>query len=165
MFNISDRELEGIEAKSSRREEPARAYMPIPGYGFGDDSSSDPSMPAAPPVAAPAAMPSPVVVAPPVSAPSSGSVASGAGKALLLVTAGLVAGAIAAGAWGAAAGVATAGAARNLARTKQLWNSPDPNDRSEAGKSATMGIFGLGIAGMIGYHAYKIRSKEESFPW
>lgn len=160
MFNISDRELDGLEAKDQARQAPeARAYAPIPGYsGYGDDSAP-PTPPAAPMV--------PPVALPMAPAPSGGSVAMGAGKALLFATVGLVTGAIAAGAWGAACGVTAAGALRNLARTKSLWSSPNPDDRSEAGKSATMGILGLGIAGMIGYHAYTIRddADKDEFPW
>jgi hypothetical protein len=162
VFNISDHELDGIEAKAKRPEQEQRAYAPMPGYegygGYGDDTST----------ATPAPMPAPPPVALPMPAPpSGGSVATGAGSALALATVGLVTGAIAAGAWGAACGVTTVGALRNLWRTKALWNSQNPGDRSEAGKSATMGILGLGIAGMIGYHAYTIRgdTEKEAFPW
>lgn len=162
MFDITDKELQGIEAREERRrtgEPEQRAFTRIPGYGFGDDAPSDSGGPVP---NAPALAP---VVMPP--GPTDGSMAGGAGKALALATVGMVVGAIAAGAWGAACGVTTMGALRNLARTKSLWNSANPADRSEAGKSATMGIFGLGIAGMIGYHAYTIRDdrEKESFPW
>lgn len=87
---------------------------------------------------------------------------AGAGRALVFVTLGLVGGAIVGGAWGAASGVALVGATRNLVRVKNLWGSPRPDDRSEAGKSATLGIFGLGIAGLLGYQAYKSKSEGGS---
>jgi hypothetical protein len=160
VFNLSDRELDGLESRAKPAE--SEGYRPIPmSYGsspFGDDDGSGSPVPAAVPAAPPLPAPVPLPPAP------DGSVASGAGKALIFVTLGLVVGAVAGGAWGAATGVVGVGAIRNLGRTKALWNSQNPGDRSEAGKSATMGIFGLGIAGMLGYQAYKMKGKE-AFPW
>lgn len=113
--------------------------------------------PAAEPPAAPASPP----VAPPVMPMVAVQVASqdaalrrGAGIGLLWAAAGLVAGAALAGPLGAAAGLSAVGAARNGLRAKRLWTSPVEADRVEAGKSATMAVFGVGIAGvLIYYHA------------
>lgn len=164
MFNLSDDDLEGIESRNSR---PAsgEAFRPPP-FGADPGGAVPPAGPGPMPIpndVTPAPAPA-VQLAPP---PMTSSATSGAGKALLFVTGGLVVGAIAGGAWGAAAGVVGVGAMRNMARVRALWNSPVDAERSEAGKSATMAIFGIGIAGMLGYQAYKAKTKtdyEESFP-
>lgn len=154
----------------ARAERPApQPFQQIPAGLFGDDGGGgdgggdDPGAAPAPqpsPLAPPVG-PAPAVVPP---GPTDNAAASGAGKALLWVTGGLVIGALVGGSMGAAAGVVGVGAARNVVRVKALWNSPNPTDRSEAGKSATMAIFGLGIAGMLGYHAYQ-NKKKDGFPW
>ena len=147
MFEVSDQELDGLEDRAQGGG-PARAYQSI-----GDDQ-----VPIGPGgVPQPTPSPSPMPTPP---GPITGRrfpAASGAGKALVFVTLGMVGGAIAGGAWGAGAGVALAGALRNVARVKECWGSPTETDRSEAGKSATMAFFGLGLAAVLGYQAYKAR--------
>jgi hypothetical protein len=97
----------------------------------------------------------PVAPMPVAPGPSDAALRRGAGRALVLTGIGLVGGGLVGGAFGAAAGVVLMGALRNLNRTRTTWSHPDPAERSEAGKSATMGIFGLGVAAMLGYQAYK----------
>lgn len=162
MFKVSDGELSDMEARASRAEPEPVGFQRIPGYGAEDDGGGGP-----PPDPGPAPMPAPSMALAPIPVPpgpSDGAAAAGAGKALLWVTAGLVVGALAGGSMGAAAGVVGVGAARNVLRVRSLWSSPNPSDRSEAGKSATMAIFGIGIAGMLGYHAYQQKQKD-GFPW
>jgi hypothetical protein len=150
LFDVSDSELDGMEARAEGPAEP-KAYQRIP-YSASDSVPIGPggTVPMPPPGPLPGPAPYPL---PP--GPGDGSLATGAGKALIFVTTGLVVGAIAGGPWGAGAGVALVGAIRNLARTKATWSSDRAEDRAEAGKSATMAIFGLGLAGMLGYQAYK----------
>lgn len=148
MFNVSDHELDGMEARSKGPAEPV-AYSRIP-YGADDLAPIGPG--GQPPLPGPLPGPAPMPLPP---MPGDGALALGAGKALVYVSAGLVVGALAGGAWGAGAGVALVGALRNLVRTKATWSSDSSEERAEAGKSATMAIFGLGLAGMLGYQAYK----------
>jgi hypothetical protein len=154
VFDISDQELDGIETGipgSLRRQRPGLGSMPI---ATGEEDDSAP--PAPPPASAPIV---------PSMAPGPGAdadVRRGAGRALVVVTLGLVGGGLVGGAFGAAAGVVGVGAIRNLLRTKDTWSDSDPAVRVEAGKSATMAIFGLGIAGMLGYHAYKKHEEHET---
>ncbi len=154
MFNVTDAELDGMEGVERPRAEAPRSAA---GYGMPIAGVGQAAAPAPDPVQASSSLP--------IAAPqASGGVASGAGKALVLVAVGMVGGGLAGGIWGAAAGVAGMGALRNLVRTKQIFASPDPTLRSEAGKSATMGVFGLGIAAMLGYQAYKVkRGDAEEF--
>jgi hypothetical protein len=85
----------------------------------------------------------------------------GAAMGLLWASAGLLAGGLVAGPLGAAAGIVSVGAIRNTVRAKTGWADPNPLVRSEAGKSATMAIFGIGIAGMLGYYAWQHRDEAE----
>jgi len=85
----------------------------------------------------------------------------GAATGLLFASAGLLAGGLVAGPLGAAAGVVAVGAVRNTLRAKDGWAHPDPEMRAEAGKSATMAIFGLGIAGMLSYYAWQHRYEDD----
>ena len=85
----------------------------------------------------------------------------GAGKGLLFASAGLLVGGLVAGPLGAAAGVVAVGAVRNTLRAKDGWAHPDPEIRAEAGKSATMAIFGIGITGMLGYYAWQHRDEDD----
>lgn len=80
---------------------------------------------------------------------------------LLWATGGLIVGGLVAGPLGAAAGIVGVGAARNTVRAKNGWADPNPEVRAEAGKSATMAIFGIGIAGMLGYYAWQHRDDYE----
>jgi len=66
-----------------------------------------------------------------------------------------------AGPLGAAAGIVGVGAVRNTVRAKNGWADPDPEVRAEAGKSATMAIFGIGIAGMLSYYAWQHRDEYD----
>ena len=93
--------------------------------------------------------------------PGDSALRRGAAKSLLFATAGLVVGGLVAGPLGAAAGVSAVGAVRNTLRAKDGWAHPDPEVRAEAGKSATMAIFGLGITGMLGYYAWQHRYGED----
>lgn len=153
MFEISDQELDGIESgkvPEARQRRTASAGMPMAGMGGLGEEEGAPS-PGPAPTMAPIVRPQ---------AADDSALRRGAGRALAVATVGLVGGALVGGAFGAASGVIAVGAVRNLMRTKETWNHPDPAVRSEAGKSATMAIFGLGIAGMLGYQAYK--KKEEA---
>lgn len=89
----------------------------------------------------------------PAASPSSLS----AGTGLLMVVAGTAAGFWLGGPWGAGAGLLLTGAGRNAVRAQQAWGSPDPAQRLEAGKSATMAVFGIGIGGYLSYLAYEAR--------
>ncbi len=144
MFDISDEDLDGIEAKGRPDEAPSQGYRP-----FGDQTPPSPSSGA------------PVVPVEPVSPvlppPGDGALRRGAARGLLLCAAGLLVGGLVGGAYGAGAGVVGAGAIRNILRAKNDWSNPDPELRAEAAKSATMSIFGLGIAAMLGYHAWDDR--------
>lgn len=71
---------------------------------------------------------------------------------------GAIAGAYVLGPLGALAGVIASGAVRNGVRAAQNWKSLSENDRQEATKSATMAVFGTGVAGML---AYAAASKKE----
>ena len=145
MFDVSDEDLDGLEERSRAPEGP-RAFEPFLG-----ESAEAPPQPAA--SSAPLApVPAPSLAPAPATAPS-----SGAGRALIFATGGLIAGALVGGAWGAAAGVVGVGAVRNLARVRALWQSPVEAERAEATKSATIGIVGVGLAGTLGYQAYKAK--------
>lgn len=85
----------------------------------------------------------------------------GAATALIGATAGLLIGGFVAGPRGAAAGVSLFGALRNANRARKTWTDPNPEIRVEAGKSATMALFGLGITGMLIYHEWKARDGYE----
>lgn len=144
MFDISDEDLDGIEAKSRTDEEPYQGYRP-----FGDQT---------PPSPGPRVSVVPVEpVSPVLPPPGDGALRRGAARGLLLCAGGLLVGGLVGGAYGAGAGVVGAGAIRNILRAKNDWSNPDPETRTEAAKSATMAIFGLGIAGMLGYHAWQDR--------
>jgi hypothetical protein len=75
-----------------------------------------------------------------------------------LVWSGLAAatGAAVAGAWGALAGLALVGAARNGYRAGELW----PTQSSEATRSATLAVFGVGAAALALVQAFS-RKKDE----
>lgn len=71
----------------------------------------------------------------------------------------------AAGAWllgplGALAGLAAVGSVRNGVRAAQNWKSASQSDRQEATKSATVSLFGAGIAGMLAYTAVSGKNDE-----
>ena len=137
MFSISDATVAGLEAKAG--------MPPVGGSTVGDD----------PETPGPAA-PHPEAPSPPyLVAAGDEALRRGAARGLVIVAAGLVVGGLIGGPLGAAAGVVGAGAARNTLRAKEGWGDPDPEVRAEAGKSATMAIFGLGIAGMLIYQAWK----------
>lgn len=145
MFDISDEDLDGIEAEGRKDEEPSPGgYRP-----FGGQTPASPSSRAAVVPVEPAGP-----VLPP---PGDGALRRGAARGLLFCSAGLLVGGLVGGAYGAGAGVVGAGALRNIFRAKNDWSNPDPEVRTEAAKSATMAIFGLGIAGMLGYHAWQDR--------
>lgn len=101
-------------------------------------------------------MPSPVL--PP---PGDSALRRGAARGFLMATGGLVAGTLALGPIGGAAGLVAVGVVRNTLRAKEGWSDPNPGIRSEAGKSATMAIFGIGIAGMLGYYAWQRRYGDD----
>lgn len=146
MFDITDDAIAGLEAKGRREEEPqGYAYTP---YGAAEPPSPGPS---SPPV-----VPSPGMPIVPGNVGDS-ALRRGAAKGLLLCTAGLVVGGLVAGPFGAGAGVVGVGALRNIMRAKDGWAAADPEARAEAAKSVTMAIFGLGIAGMLGYQAWQRR--------
>lgn len=144
VFDISDEDLDGIEAKGREEEAPYSGFRPI-----GDPNAPSPVPRAA---AVPVEPGSPVL--PP---PGDGALRRGAARGLLLCAGGLLVGGLVGGPYGAGAGVVGAGAIRNILRAKNDWSNPDPEARAEAAKSATMSIFGLGIAAMLGYHAWQDR--------
>jgi hypothetical protein len=141
VFTITDQEMDGLEARTRGEDEPSGQYNPM----------GQPE-PGPAPALVPVHPEGPSPVAPP---PGDTALRRGAAKGLLWATAGLVAGGLVAGPLGAAAGVVGVGAIRNTLRAKSGWADPDPEIRAEAGKSATMAIFGLGIAGMLGYYAWQ----------
>jgi hypothetical protein len=142
VFTITDQEMDGLEARHGGNDDPPGQYNPV----------GEPEPGPMPLVPVRPEGPSPV-------APPAGDTAlrRGAAKGLLWATAGLVAGGLVAGPLGAAAGVVGVGAVRNTVRAKNGWADPNPEIRAEAGKSATMAIFGIGIAGMLGYYAWQHR--------
>lgn len=123
--------------------------MPEPGAAPMPDPVPGPSIPM--PSSAMATMPFP-------GAPST-SVRMGAAKALVGVTVGMLIGAWVAGPRGAGAGVAVVGTLLNANRARTGWSAADPELRVEAGKSATMAVFGAGIAGMLLYQEWKARNE------
>ena len=150
MFNITDQEMDGLEARSQREDGPTGYDNP-----FGQ---SEPPGPLPPLVPVHPESPSPV------SPPSGdGALRRGAAHGLLWATGGLIVGGLVAGPLGAAAGVISIGAVRNTLRAKNGWADPNPELRAEAGKSATMAIFGIGIAGMLGYYAWQQRYDDEDY--
>ena len=152
----TSRALVGFEAVFNQSD----AYLDeLEGIGTSEDDS--PPGPGGAPSPMPSPMPPGPVTPLPLPLPGDRSLVMGAGKALVFVTGGLVLGWIAGGPVGGAAGAVTVGALRNLARTKDCWSSSSPDERAEAGKSLTMGIVGLGLATMLGYQAYKMKTESE----
>lgn len=150
MFSITDQEMDGLESRDARRREedgPAGSYNP-----FGQPEPPPPS-----PGIVPLGPEGPSPIGPP---PGDTALRRGATAALLWASAGLLAGGLVAGPLGAAAGVVGVGAIRNTVRAKGGWADPDPRVRAEAGKSATMAIFGIGITGMLGYYAWQHRGED-----
>jgi len=155
VFDISDQELDGIEARASGHAGEPVAFRPMGdtvlqtdsgGSGGGGNGTAEPP---------------PMTMAPvpqPLPSELRRDTALGAGKAMVYVTLGMVVGAVAGGAYGAATGVVAVGALRNLSRVRDLWSSSSPEDRIEAGKSTTLGLFGLGASAFLGYQAYKEKS-------
>lgn len=80
-----------------------------------------------------------------------------AGIGIVLAGLGAGAGAYFGGAYGAGAGLLLVGAGRNILRAKRTWGS---SDHSEAVKSGTMALFGLGIGGWLAYKAWEGREHE-----
>ena len=147
VFSITDQDVDGLETREAQRrgeDVSFGTYNPL--------GSPEPA-PAPGPMPGPA--PLPVGPTPMFPAPGDGALRRGAARGLLFASAGLVVGGLVAGPLGAAAGLVSIGAVRNVLRAKNGWAAPDPETRAEAGKSATMAIFGLGIAGMLGYQAWK----------
>jgi hypothetical protein len=119
-----------------------------------------PTLPLAPTQTPPVALPEAPApgAARAAQAPSSAAPSRfGVGLAILCVGAAAGAGAYFGGAYGAGAGLLLAGGARNTWRAKQLWSAPLPEQRSEAVKSGTMALFGLGVGGWLAYKAYESR--------
>ncbi len=85
------------------------------------------------------------------------SIRRGAGLTVIGCGVAALVGAVVRGPLGAAAGVVGFGAARNTMRAKALWASPSDADRVEAGKSATLAVFGFGATGLLLYHAFSER--------
>lgn len=151
MFDLSDEALAEIETRAKGASQRSGGGFAMPSVaGFGDDQGA----PAPDPSPLPAPMPPPGPLLP---QSDDAALRRGAGRALLFVSGGLAVGWLVGGTFGAAAGVVGAGAIRNALRVREAWNSPSPDERSEAGKSATMAIFGFGIAGMLAYKAYQKR--------
>lgn len=138
VFTIDEATIAGLEARA----------------GIGQAPEPESSDPATPPAPGPLA-PHPDRPSPPTQPRGDVALRGGAVKGLLMATAGLVVGGLVGGPLGAAAGVAGVGALRNSWRAKDGWADPDPEIRAEAGKSATMAIFGYGISGMLIYQAWK----------
>jgi len=138
--------MDGLEARHNGEAEPPGRYNPM--------GAPEP----APMPLAPVRPEGPSPLAPP---PGDSALRRGAAKGLLWATAGLVAGGLVAGPLGAAAGIVGVGAVRNTVRAKNGWADPDPEVRAEAGKSATMAIFGIGIAGMLSYYAWQHRDEYD----
>jgi hypothetical protein len=118
-----------------------------------------PTMPASAPAPGPSPA-GPIAVMPPASG-GDASLRAGAAKALFGVTVSMLLGAWVAGPRGAAAGVSLFGTFRNANRARKTFTDPNPEVRVEAGKSATMAVFGAGIAGMLLYHEWKARNDDE----
>lgn len=121
-----------------------------------------PELPVAPTeTRSPVAMP-PVAPMQPAAAlaPSAGPSRFGVGMAIVTVGLATGVGAYVGGAYGAGAGLLLSGAVRNTLRAKRLWTAPSPTDHSEAVKSGTMALFGLGIGGWLAYKAYESRRAE-----
>ncbi len=85
------------------------------------------------------------------------SIRRGAGLTVIGCGVSALVGAVVRGPLGAAAGVVGFGAARNTMRAKALWTSSLEADRVEAGKSATLAVFGFGATGLLLYHAFSER--------
>jgi hypothetical protein len=102
----------------------------------------------------PSTDPAPVEVYHPQFSPAlDPAVRRGAAIAILTSTTGLAAGGVIGGPYGAFSGLLLGGAAVNLIRAWRTFRSPDPDLRSEAVKSAIVGVSGLGVAGYLGYLA------------
>lgn len=86
------------------------------------------------------------------------SIRRGAGVAIIGCGAAALVGGVVRGPLGAIAGVVGFGSVRNTLRAKTLWTSSSPDDRVEAGKSATLAVFGFGATGLLLYHAFSERS-------
>lgn len=151
MFDIDDASLEELESAANGNE-PSYPTMPEAGA----------------PIPPGPAMPMPVVQGPipggsALVMPSPGggdsSLRAGAAKALVGATVAMLLGAWVAGPRGAAAGVSLVGTLRNANRARKTFTDPNPEVRVEAGKSATMAVFGLGITGMLLYHEWKARNE------
>lgn len=148
MFDITDEACDGLEARELGEPPPGR-HIP-----FGQ-----PEPPPAPGPVVPFRPEMPSPVGPP---PGDTALRRGAARGFLMATGGLIAGTLFLGPIGGAAGVVAVGVARNTLRAKDGWADPDPAVRNEAGKSATMAIFGIGIAGMLGYYAWQRRYGDDS---
>jgi len=83
-----------------------------------------------------------------------------AGLGLLLAGAGAGIGCWLGGLWGAGAGLLLVGASRNGLRAGRDWQSPDPQARAEAGRSAGIATIGGVAGGYLAYRAYHHRLGE-----
>jgi hypothetical protein len=150
VFDIDDASLEELEFGANGGDQ-GTPTMPEPGAPM-------PPGPAMPMPAQAAPMPGGGALVMPASNGDS-SIRMGAAKALVGVTAAMLLGAWVAGPRGAAAGVSLVGTLRNANRARKTFTDPNPEVRVEAGKSATMAVFGLGITGMLLYHEWKARNE------
>lgn len=91
---------------------------------------------------------------------SNGSAGGSAGKTVVLVATAAAIGWFFGRTKGAAAGLLIAGAGFNLYRASKWWASGDAVEREEAGRSATLGLAGLGIGGWLVYLSSQEKRKD-----
>lgn len=93
--------------------------------------------------------------------PKAASARTDVGVAMIWTGIGLASGAALLGPFGALAGASVVGSVRNGYRAYKDWSSPDPISRQEASKSATVALFGAGIAGMLAFAAVTSKDNKD----
>lgn len=114
------------------------------------EAEAPPAEPAAPPVPSPPAAPLTLLQQP--------SARHAAGVQLLWTSLALVGGAALGGPWGAVGAVLLTGGVRNLVRARAQWQGQA--QPAEAGRSATIGVVGLGLGAYSFYNAFDNRRKD-----